>query len=231
MGVAALLLVAAVTWADGLVSADFQRVPLEEAIAALARETGVEFRGELQDRRDVTVRFERARFGDVVDRLVGAQNFTITYDATGNPRRVELLSVPGTTVAPRRIIEEFSALVARRTEVDLPPLLATALGRPRGRLPWILRRGMHHPDTAVGVAAASLFVRHVDGDQALRAAAMSTDDQRLVAQLRAWAGIGVPGVIDAFVAEARDPLLRSKARRLQDQLRSVTPPVPASPGA
>lgn len=221
----------AVTWADGVVSAEFQRVPLDEAIAALARETGVEFRGELQDRREITAHFERARFRDVVDRLVGEQNFTITYDLAGNPRRVDLLSMPGQTVAPRRILEDFSLVMARTTEVELPPVLAKALGAPRGRLPWILRRGMKHPDAAVGAAAASLFVRYVDSDQALRAAAMWTDDQRLVEQLRAWAGAGVPRVIDAFATEARDPLLRSKALRLQGELRHVTPPTPEPPAA
>ena len=219
----------AVTWADGVVSAEFERVPLDEAIAALARETGVEFRGELQDRREVTARFERARFRDVVDRLVGEQNFTITYDAAGNPRRVDLLGMPGQSVTRRRGLEDFSTLIARTTEVELPPVLATALGKPRGRLPWILRRGLRHPDAAVGAAAASLFVRYVDSDQALRLAAMSTDDQQLVSQLRAWAEDGVPRVIDAFAAESRDPLLRSKAHRIQDQLRPVTPPTAASP--
>ena len=218
----------AVTWADGFVSAKFDRVPADEALAALARETHAEVRGELQDRREVTAHFEHARFGDVVYRLVGEQNFTITYDAAGNPRRVDLLSVASRSVAPRRILEEFSALIARRPEVDLPPVLSTALGAPRGRLPWVLRRGVDHHDAAVGAAAASFFVRHVDSDQALRAAAMSTDDQRLLAQLRAWAGVGLPRVIDAFAAQASDPLLRSKARRLQEQLRRVTPPNPAT---
>jgi hypothetical protein len=220
-----------VTWANGVVSAKFDRVPADEAIAALARETNVEIRGELQDRREVTAHFERARFRDVVDRLVGEQNFTITYDAAGNPRRIDLLSVASRSVAPCPILEEFSALVARWPEVDLPPVLATALGVPRGRLPWVLRHGMHHHDAAVGAAAASFFVRHVDSDQALRAAAMSTDDRRLLAQLRAWAGVGLPRVIDAFAAQASDPLLRSKARRLQDQLRRDTPPSPAAPAA
>ena len=218
-----------VTWANGLVSAEFDRVPADEAVAALARETKVEIRGELQDRREVTAHFEHARFRDVVDRLVGEQNFTITYDAAGNPRRVDLLSAASRSVAPRRILEEFSALVARRPEVDLPPVLSTALGAPRGRLPWVLRRGMHHHDPAVGTAAAAFFARFVDSDQALRAAAMSTDDERLLAQLRAWAGVGLPRVIDALAAQAIDPLLRSKARRLQDELRRATPPNPAAP--
>jgi hypothetical protein len=221
----------AVTWANGFVSAEFDRVPADEAVAALARATNVEVRGELQDRREVTAHFEHARFHDVVDRLVGEQNFTITYDAAGNPRRVDLLSAASRSVAPRRILEEFSALIARRPEVDLPPVLSTAFGVPRGRLPWVLRRGMLHQDAAVGAAAASFFARYVDSDQELRAAAMSTDDERLLAQLRAWAGVGLPRVIDAFAAEASDPLLRSKARRLQEQLRRVTPPNPAAPAA
>lgn len=216
-----------VTWANGLVTAEFDHVPADEAVAALARETNVEVRGELQDRREVTAHFERARFRDVIDRLVGGQNFTITYDAAGNPRRIDLLSV-ARSAAPRPILEEFSALIARRPEVDLPPVLAGALGTPRARLPWVLRRGMHHQDAAVGAAAASFFVRQVDSNQALRDAALSTDDQRLLAQLRAWAGVGLPHVIDAFAAQAGDALLRSKARRLQDELRRATPPKPAT---
>jgi len=38
-------------------------------------------------------------------------------------------------------------------------------------------------------------------------------------------------LIDAFATEARDPLLRSKALRLQGELRRVTPPTPEPPAA
>jgi hypothetical protein len=221
----------AVTWAHGVVSAEFRGVPLDEAIAALARETGVEFRGELRDSREITARFERARFREVVDRLVGEQNFTITYDAAGNPRRVHLLSMPRHDVEPPRLLERFAGLVARKVAVDLPPVLATALGVPRSLLPWALRRGLRHRDPAVGAAAASLFVRHVDSDPALRDAMMRADDQALVAMLRAWAGLGLPRVVAAFVTQPRDPLLRSKARRIQEQLPGVTPETAATPAA
>ena len=209
-----------VTYADGKVSADFRGVPLEEAIAALAQETGVEFRGELQDRRDINVRFERARFREVVDRLLGEQNFTINYDANGRPRRVDMLSISRPSPTPRRpVLDGFAGLIAQYPAVELPPVLAKALGMPRGRLPLVLGSGLQHRDPAVGAAAASLFVRKVDSDSALHESFMHTEDGRLTYLLRAWAGTGLPRLVAAFASESRDPLLRSRARRLQEHAR------------
>jgi hypothetical protein len=215
-----------VTYAEGKVSADFQGVPLDEAIAALARETGVEFRGELLDSHEVNVRFEGAGFRDVLDRLLGEQNFTITYDANGRPRRVALLSMrrPGTSPPPP-VLDGFAALIARYPEVELPPVLTKALGVPRGRLPWVLGSGFRHRDPAVGAAAASLFVHQVDSDSALHDALMHAEDGRLTVLLRAWAGTGLPRLVAAFASESQDPLLRSRARRLLESLQRETPSI------
>jgi hypothetical protein len=210
-----------ITYADGKVSADFQGVPLKEAIAALEQVTGVEFHGEPRDAHDVTMRFERVSFRDVLDRLFGDQNFTITYDARGAPRRVYLLSsAPPAAAVPRRrpAMEGLAGLVGRYPAVELPPILAKALGMPRARLPQVLAAGLSHQDQNVCAAAASLFVQQIDSDPKLHDALMSTEDRRLINLLRSWAGPGLPRLIGAFAAESRDPLLRNRSRRLQESL-------------
>jgi len=220
-----------VRWVDGTVSADFEGIPLDQAVAALSEQVGVVFRGDLRDARAIHARFERARFREVVDRLVGEQNFTITYDANGHPRRVELLSMPHQQRPTPPPAADFVAFVRRHDVVELPPVLATALGTPRGRLPRILRGGLRHRDPAVGSAAASLLVRQVESDPALRAAAMRMDDRDLTQLLRNWAGSGAARLAGAFAAQARDPLLRSKARRVRETLRRESARTAAAPAA
>ena len=219
----------AVTFVDGTVSARFEGIPLDEAIAALARETGVEFRGALLDVRDVHARFERARFRDVVDRLVGEQNFTIVYHADGRPRRVDLLGMPQPPAAPQSSSETFASLASRYGPVSLPPALVTALGMKRGRLPAVLRRGLRHGDPAVGTAAVSLFVQTVDADPALHRAFLRADELWLASTLATWSGTGMDRLIAALAQEPRDPLVRSKARRLQEQLRANPMPGTTAP--
>jgi hypothetical protein len=220
----------AVTWDDGTISATFEGVPADEALAAVARAIGVEVRGELHERSDIHARFDRVRFADVLDRLVGEQNFTITYDAAGRPRRVELLGMPEAPESSpvRGSPEGFGNLVTAHGEVSLPPVLADALGRPRADLPWVLRRSARHPDPAIAAAAVALFVRTVEAEPRLHDAFLRTDDARVTRVLRIWFGRGTEQLLGAFVAETRDPLLRTKARRLEQQLR-VGPPDAGAP--
>jgi hypothetical protein len=214
-----------VTWDDGTVTATFDGVPADEAIAALARATGVEVRGELREHGDVHATFERARFREVLDRLVGEQNFTITYDAAGRPRRVELLGMPDASAPPlgRGSPNGFGNVVMAYGEVTLPPVLAGALGRRRADLPWVLRRSARHSDPAIAAAAVELFVRTVEAEPRLHDALLRTDDAKVTRVLRLWFGPGTGRLVGALAAETQDPLVRTKARRLEQQLRVGQP--------
>lgn len=214
-----------VTWADERVTADVRGVSRAEVLAALARETGVELHGTLADDDPISLRLERARFRDAVDRVLGEQNFTITYDATGRPRRVDLWGMPRRVapVKPRtRRPGEFATLIGRQAPVELPPSLAAALGIARSRLPWVLRRGLRHEDPDVGTAAASLFAHRIDSDPGLHAAFLRADDQELANLLRAWGGTGAERLAGILAGQSRDPLVRAKAARVRNLLRPAT---------
>jgi hypothetical protein len=215
----------AVTWEDDTVTATFEGVPVDEAVAALARAAGVEVRGAVQEQGDIHARFERARFPEVLDRLLGEQNFTITYDAAGRPRRVELLGMPGVSEPPawRGTPGGFGNVVTGYGEVGLPPVLANALGRQRADLGWVLRRSARHQDPAIAAAAVALFVHTVDAEPRLHDALLRTDDAKVTRVLRMWFGPGTERLLGALAEETHDPLLRSKALRLEQQLRVGQP--------
>lgn len=212
-----------VTWEDGRVSAKFEGVPVDEAVAALAQATGVEVRGALRERRDIHAAFDRARFLDVLNRLVGEQSFTITYDAAGQPRRIDLLGMPGEPPAARSAPDGFANLVRGYGAVRLPKVLADALGRQSADLPWVLRKGSRHRDPAVAAAAIALFVRTVEAEPTLHNALLRTDDGRLTHVLRIWFGPSTEQCLGALAEATHDPLLRSKARRLEQKLRVGQP--------
>jgi hypothetical protein len=208
-----------VTWANGRVTAQFENVPVDEVVAALEQAAGVEFHGGVQNQRQIQARFERVPFQEVVARLLGEQNFTITYDAAGLPRRVDLLGMPQQPRPGKASPTGFGKLVYRYGPVSLPPVLATALGVPRSDLPSVLRQGLRHRDPAVGAAAVSLFVRTVEADPALLGALLRADDSRVTRLLQIWSGLGFERLVTGLAAEADDPMLRSKARRLQQRFR------------
>jgi hypothetical protein len=221
----------AVRWIDGRITADLRDVPRDEAVAALARATGVVFRGDLHDRDAVQARLRGASFREAVARVVGGQNFTIVYDAGGHPRRVDLWGMPRvptrTPARPASAPQGFATLVTRHPPVDLPPVLAQALGMPRSGLPWVLRGGLRHHDPAVAAAAAALFVRQVARDPSLRGAFLRADDRRLRTVLGTWAGTALAKLVHALVAQAPDPAMRHRAQRLERHLAGGTEP--ASP--
>jgi hypothetical protein len=214
----------AVTWEDDTVTATFEGVPVDEAVAALARAAGVEVRGAVQEQGDIHARFERARFPEVLDRLLGEQNFTITYDAAGRPRRVELLGMPGVSEPPAwrgtpggfgNVVTGYGRWACRRSwptrSVGSAPIWG---GAPAKRAPPgpRHRRGGRRPVRPHGRRRARLH------DALLR-----TDDAKVTRVLRMWFGPGTERLLGALAEETHDPLLRSKALRLEQQLRVGQP--------
>jgi len=213
-----------ISYADGRVTADVRHVPLDEVIALLGERAGVEFYGELRDRREVSAHFDGARFRDVVDHLVGDQNFTITYDTSGRPARVELWGMPGASTSarvspPASVQAGLANAVAQHPPVTLPPRLAAAFRTPTAKLPWLLRRGLRDGDAGVRAAAVAVFVRALNDTPRLRAAVQRTNDQALRQLIRSWAGAGEAQVLESLASQATDPLVRSKARRVLEQLK------------
>jgi hypothetical protein len=231
--VAALTLLAAtvatasaqeVTYADGRVTAHFDRVPREAAIAALAEEAGAEVEGEPLEPGEVSGHFDGMRFRDALDWLLGDQNFTVSYDAAGRPRRVVLWGQPVKAVVPPvgGRGKGFAAAVTRHPRIVLPPPLAEALRTPETSLSQLLRRGARHPDPAIRDAAVALFVQTLASNREFDTALLRTDDPTLLSLIRNWAGDGAEAVFARMATHGGDPMLRSRSERLLADMRSGT---------
>jgi hypothetical protein len=210
-----------IVYADGRVTGDVQRVPRDEVIKVLGERAGVEFYGELRDNHEISARLDEVRFRDAVDRLVGDQNFAIIYDVSGRPVRVELWGMPGSPRVARASTlaqNQLANAVAGYPPVTLPPLLAAAFRTPTARLPWLLRRGLRDSNPAIRAAAAAVFVRALNGVPGVAVAIQRTDDRTLRQLIRSWAGTGYNQVLGILASGASDPLVRTKARRVLEQV-------------
>jgi hypothetical protein len=87
---------------DGRVSARLAAVPLADVLDMFARESGATVSGDIAAPRTVTKRFDDVPVAEALDRLLGRQNFTLSFSRDGRLRRVELhgLANPPT---PRRV--------------------------------------------------------------------------------------------------------------------------------
>jgi hypothetical protein len=106
-------------------SVSLQRVPLADVMAMFARESGVEIDGEFDGTREVTHRFDGVPIAQALDRLLGDQNFTLTYAEDGRLRRLQLHGL----AAPRRPIRPPP--IARRPPAR--PVFSPPAGRARQR--------------------------------------------------------------------------------------------------
>src|SRR5262249_19728828 len=89
-----------VTVRDGKVTAALQQAPIDEVIDAIADETGAELRGVAPE-REVTLRLDAVPVEDALERLLGSPGFTLTYDADGNLKRIELSVANAAGAAPK----------------------------------------------------------------------------------------------------------------------------------
>src|SRR5258706_2669850 len=79
-----------VRYRDDKLSVDAHDVGLGALLKAIARESGAELVGAPRTERPVTVSFENIPLKEALERLVGAQNFTLKYQDGGALKAIEL---------------------------------------------------------------------------------------------------------------------------------------------
>jgi hypothetical protein len=117
------------TYREERLSVRLERVPLADVMAMLASESGAEVDGELDGAREVTNRFDAVPIAQALDRLLGDQNFTLTYGEDGRLLRVRLHGL----AAPRRPVRPPAATYRPPRRAGLvPPARATFVPPVRG---------------------------------------------------------------------------------------------------
>src|SRR5689334_1934828 len=83
-----------VRYRDDKVSVDLHEAPVETVLQVLAKESGAELVGSTRAEHPLTMSFEDVPLKEALERLVGAQNFTLKYDEHGKLRAIELRGGP-----------------------------------------------------------------------------------------------------------------------------------------
>jgi hypothetical protein len=194
-------------------SVRIHRVPLEDVLAAVSRETGITIEGQPLDRRDVSKRFDRLPLGQALKRIVGRQNFVLSYAADGRPQRLVLLGAPLSPPAVKppvqqRGVNALRALLAH-PPIAVPPRAAKALGG--NRLPVVrVLTGLRNDDPLVRNECASAIVAAIEAHAPTLAAMQQLEAQQLVDFITGQAGPHAADAAARFYRAARDPRLKSK---------------------
>jgi hypothetical protein len=197
-------------------------VPLDEVLAAVARETGITIDGEPLDRRDVTKRFVSVPLAQGLKRILGRQNFTLRYSARGDPIRLELLGspLPRPTSPRKRGLTAIQLLIAH-PPVALPAHTAQVLGRRVVPLQRVLS-GLRHLDPIVRNECAQTLVRALEGSPDTLAAFRRLDVAQLTQLVASQAGGGALEVAMALYRSANDPVFKGRLSLVLGSLRART---------
>jgi hypothetical protein len=66
------------------------KVPLTEVLAEVGKQSGAEIRGDVLQPRDLTLQLDKVPLKEALERLLGDQNFTLTYAEDGALRAIQL---------------------------------------------------------------------------------------------------------------------------------------------
>jgi hypothetical protein len=206
-----------VRFRNGLLSVRSDGARLADVLEAIVAETGVQLGGEPADRRHVWKRFADVPLAEGLRRVVGRQNFTLTYGDDGTPLRVELLGTPRSVSVPEQKAvakpPSFFTLLQREPPVLVSARVAAALGTARTIRLAQLARALRVDDPSVRREAVDAFLAALRRNAALRSAFVALPDNQVAALARGWAGGRAEEVLHALATRALYNDVRALARR------------------
>jgi len=226
---------------DGTVTARLERAPLADVVSAIAEQTGAKLRGELLAPRPVTLELQAVPVAEALERLLGVQNFTLTYRSDGHLKRITLgreaarghgvdphaPARGGTTPMPSAESQEATRRVAEyvRSNETVPVggRLGRALGTDMPNFQQVLGTALKHEDPRVRAEARRVAVKALTADPEVRAALVTAidgmPDETLVKALRGLAGDDALQLALAFARHGRSAALSMRMQQAVSVLR------------
>jgi len=169
-------------------------------LATIAEQSNAEIRGSVLAPRDVTTEFEDVLVQDGLHRILGDQNFILTYRVDGTLRTLTLLGGSETVTAPTRVVKAglggqpatMVELMQRSVPVPAGSKLARFLGPTTTTLQQLADVARSQDDVGLRMEAMRAGVGAIDSQQDLRAATVKSlgevDDTTLQNLLQGMAG-------------------------------------------
>ena len=223
---------------DGKVTATLQQAPLDEVIDTIADETGAELRGGVAPERLVTLRLDAVPVEDALERLLGSHSFTLTYDADGNLKRIELSAAAAAgpaakaaqTAAPGAANDATADASTRMSDyirgnptVEVGGRLGRVLGTNTTTFQDVLREALKNEDPRVRAEGRRAMVKALVSDPQVRDALVATldgmPDDTLARTLRSVAGADAGQLAAAFARYGRSAELSQRMQRAMVEIR------------
>ena len=209
-------------------------VPLDDVLQAVVAPSNGEIRGAVKQPHDVTIDFEDVPLQDGLVRLLGDQNFVLTFRENGTLRSLTLLggaldqSSEARIVRPPAPAVSAGELMQRNVPVPAGGKLAQFLGQPNATLQQLLDISLRQDDATLRVEAMRAGLGAIDTQADLKALVVKslsdTDDHTLENVIRSIAQDRAREIVSQMAAISRTPEIRTRTAQL---LQHMPPDAPA----
>lgn len=219
-----------VRYANDRVSVTLEHAPLDAVLQELAKQSGADLIGATRDARELTMTFEDVSVQEALERMVGAQNFTLKYDEKGELRSIELRGdkealrrpppVPLSPDENRTPAKEYAFWKAfdRRDPVPLKGSVAKLFGTDQAPWDHLGNAAIAQPEARARRAAMRAMVQALEDDPEMRDQVMAALDAMTDAELAAFARARTKSRAEDFV---RNVLRETPEKELRDRARGV----------
>ena len=213
-------------------------VQVEEILQAITAPSKADILGTVKEPRAVTIDFTDVPLQDGIGRLLGAQNFVLTYREDGSLRGVTLLGGPIEPSTEARIVKN------KATSTTQPPALTAAevlqhsvpvtgklrqfIGQPTATLQQLMDISTRQEDAALRLEAVRAGMHAIDSAPELKSAVVKSlegmDDSVLTNLLRNIAQDRANEIVAQVAAASRTPEIRTRGLQVLRTLNTPTAP-------
>jgi hypothetical protein len=206
-------------------------VPLDEVLQAIVAPSSGEIRGSVKQPHDVSIDFEEVPVQDGLGRLLGDQNFVLTFRENGTLRSLTLLGGPQEATSEARIVKPTqpgqpvataTEMMQRNVPVPAGSKLAQFLGQPTATLQQLLDISIRYEDASLRVEAMRASMGAIDTQADLKAMVVKslrdTDDRTLENVIRGVAQDRAREIVSQIAAITQTPEIRARTTRLLQQM-------------
>jgi hypothetical protein len=196
-------------------------VPLDDVLNAIADQSDAEIRGSVLTPRDITTDFENVPVQDGLHRILGDQNFLLTYRHDGTLRTLALLGGPEEAPPRTRVVKAGAGQPSTLAElmqrsVPVPPgsKLARFLGQDSATLQQLGDVVRGQDDVGLRMEAMRAGVGGIDSQQDLRDAVVKalqgTDDAAIQSAARGLSGDRARETVSQIATLSHTPEIRTR---------------------
>jgi hypothetical protein len=91
-----------VRYRDDKLTLRVEKMQVADVLKEVGRKSGAEIKGEVREAREIDAEFDDVPVREALERLLGEQNFTLTYGEDGRLKMVELLGGPEAPLDPKK---------------------------------------------------------------------------------------------------------------------------------